>query len=416
MKIFAGKTILIFTMTLSSITYAANCLPPREFIASPANNGGAYLRVHPTGDYVLYTGGRTSNVEIIDFTKTNDSGAIAPVIIKTPMKNEAYPVEGRWDLIASPYDIKGMSYYSFADFTSAAVENKLTVEPVFSDRTHNQFYHSSAELPGGKKGNYDFRTTLWMDRWTQDYSVSIDAAGKREIKTKGARYQICENLFAPLKIAGVTEVADIRTQMAGLSNEYLNLQNTSTPAVLARRQEIQTLLSPLQQRLAHLVPSLNQLTLSKDGTMLAGIPSNKSTTHVYKIKENGECELVKDLGIRTSKVSFSYPYKNELPMVTYNAEGNAANNYVRGVYLYDLQTDKSFPISTAAAESASYPGFTKDGRIIYKAIDADRKAGFVRADAVSIVTNGAKCATKASASTPETQKKYENNDPSRFTQ
>jgi hypothetical protein len=414
---FFSKLIFIGALMLAIKSLGSNCVPLREFIPSNESSNGNYLRVHPSGDYALYSGGRTGGVEIVDFTKIGENGKPISKLIKTPMSNEAYPVEGRWDLIASPYDKLGMSYYPFNDFADGSIQDKAKISPIFSDKSHDEYYHSSAELPGGKKGNYDFRTTLWKDRWTKDYSVTTDASGKREVKPKGERYQICQNIFAPPKPKENVDLVKIQAQLTMLENEYFGRAPFTAAATMDRKQEIQTEYTRVSLlRGNNRGQTLSQPILSKDGSMIAGIPSDKSTTHIYKIKENGDCELVKDLGIRTSKVSFSYSEKNQLPMLTYTAEGSAVGKVVRGVYVYDLQTEKSFPISTEAAENASYPGFTRDGRIVYKARDSDGKTGFLRVDAVSVATNGSKCAVKGAVSKSESKSRFETTDPSRNSQ
>lgn len=347
MKHFVFGYIFLFCAGVS----AKNCFPGSEFIASSKAGDGAYLRVHPSGNYLLYSVATSRLVEIVDLTRKNQQGQ--PLIISTSMTAETAPVEGRWEFLAAPRYESSMSYFSFQDFLDNP--EAKAVKPIFTDSEHNDYYHSSAELPGGESSNYTFRTTLFQNGWTRDYSVVKTATGKKEIKPKGKRYHICSNIFS------------------SSANDKK--------------------------------PILTQPVLSKDGTLIAGLPTHKTTTHVYRIKENGDCDLVKDIGVRTWKVNFSYPEKNKLPMLTYSASGNAANNFLRKAYIYDLESSKSFALTDKDYESDTFPGFTKDGRVIYRGYDAEKRKGYFRVDALKIVSSAARCAERTG--TPDVPQKAE---------
>lgn len=397
MKFLAIFNLIVFGVQLCAL---GECYPEKEFVVYQ-NGGGIYNRIHPSGDYVLYTSNRGTGVSIADLTQKNSEGKIVVKEIRTPMTGETYPVEGRWDLLAAPYAPGGMAYYQLSDILNVdAPQNAL---PIFKDKKHDQFYHSSAELPGGKSEKYEFRTTLWEGQWTQDYQVTTDEAGKRKVEKKGQRYKVCENIFNP-KTAGLSSAERIALQeeKAKIEREYLTSALTERDRMDMRHQEISRLLNPTSAN------SLSQPTLSKDGTMIAGIPVGKDTTHIYKIKENGDCELVKDIGIRTSKISFSYPEGRKLPLITFMND-NFAPQASRGAYVYDLNTDLSFKVS-GETDADGYPGFTKDGRVVYSGSSKDsnekRITGYFRVDAIKITSNGSKCASVTSSKS-QSKKTYE---------
>ena len=71
--------------------------------------------------------------------------------------------------------------------------------------------------------------------------------------------------------------------------------------------------------------SLINPIISPNGKEIAGIMDG--TTKIYTINPDNTCTLVDDLGVRTSKVSFSYPDKEgKNRYVVFNAVEVSANN------------------------------------------------------------------------------------------
>lgn len=108
---------------------------------------------------------------------------------------------------------------------------------------------------------------------------------------------------------------------------------------------------------------LSNPVLSKDGQYVGGLVGSK--LEVFKIDENGDCTQVFKSPFRGSKVNFSYPEKGKAPKITFTTEGGASGGFGRGAYIYDIETKETQLISKDG-DTAYYPGFTKDGRVMYK--------------------------------------------------
>src|SRR5688572_2902186 len=123
----------------------ANCIPAKEIVPYTEEYGaGAYQRVHPDGDFVMYSAGQ---IKLVDIRTRGEDGKIQPKYTSTPMNDEAYPVEGSWTLIDYPNHMTAdrssyqMNYYRLDEVVKGESASSL---PVFSGPEHNQYYHSSA--------------------------------------------------------------------------------------------------------------------------------------------------------------------------------------------------------------------------------------------------------------------------------
>lgn len=313
MKFFVGISLIIF----NSHFLSAKCVPARLVVDYPEDleNIGLYHRVHPSGNYILAskaTAGSTENrVAIIDLTNKDPSGKIIAKTIFTPMIDETYPVEGTWTLLASPRHMDGMRYYKFSDILS----QQDKAEPVTNDSGHSQWYHSSAELPGSTPSVLQFRTMLYGQPF-RDYTLTFDKSGKLIDKATSETKDACKNLGIILD-------------------------------------------SPI---------------LSKDGTEIGATVKDK--TVIYKLREDGSCDPISEnIGYFTSKVNFSYP-KNKLKgSIVFKAQGtiliNDTPDVWNGITLYDRDKKEVHKLSLPSESNPSYPGMTKDGRVIYVTKDRE---------------------------------------------
>lgn len=121
--------------------------------------------------------------------------------------------------------------------------------------------------------------------------------------------------------------------------------------------------------------------LSKDGTHVAGLVNGK--IEVFQIASDGMCTLIAKTDFRGSKVSFSYPKPGSPLQITFTAEGGAAGEFRNQAYVYDLSSNKATVISSPEDRSAAYPGFTVDGRVMYKT-----SSGMAIIDPLQVAKNG----------------------------
>lgn len=270
-----------------------------------------YIRVHPSGNYVIASLDNGTAV-VIDISDKN-----LPKLIKTPLKNEAAPLEPSWDLISSPYDKKGMEYYSFKDLISDEEKKEPTPKSKFSDYRHNQYYQSLSEYPDSKPDNRRFRVVLFTTLISRDYEVRPLPDKSKVLVNKGKLEYLCENVN----------------------------KNFFTPI------------------------------LSKDGkemgvTLTDDVDSFQSAeTVIVKIGQNGSCDITDKIGTGTSKLAFTYPEQGKKGLVAFTSKQNAENGDDKDVVqIYDRDKKTSYNISAPWQETTvGYPGFTQSGDLIYVA-------------------------------------------------
>lgn|GEM_PF-4840865 len=454
---------------LSPAANAANCIPAREAVQMP--HSGQYHRVHPSGNFVLYSTGR--GVKIADITDRAN-----PKEIFTPMKAETYPVEsatGGWDLVASPYDVGGMNYYQFKDI----LKDQDAAKSVFKDKENDQYYHSSAELPGSTADVRKVRTLLY-GQTHREYTMTRDTAGNfTKVEAGPARQQMCSSfvnnnetpLDRSLNAEDTARRAELTQQQTEArarseaannryfdreqelsrsrrrSNQYTSQERRELEALGAEARRLSDETSRISRELREyangsayraLSTQLREVErayhsnsspdarrtaeaeysrisalldryrygnsnefrnpiLSKDGTLVAAGKANGIA--VYKILPDKRCELIAETGFAGSKVSFSYPVQGKLPKLTFTSDRGPSGNNERGAYVYDLET-KNAKFIGQAGEYASYPGFTKDGRVIY-ASNGSGRAGFTIVDPNQVPsTDNATCIKAASRDAP----------------
>lgn len=420
-------SLLLLASSLFPSSSRAECVPARETVKYA--HSGQYHRVHPSGNFVLYT---SRGVRIVDITDRQK-----PRAIETPMKAEAYPVEsarGGWELISSPLHDDGMRYYQMKDL----LEMNAAAYPVYKDLENNEYYQSSAELPESTKDVKKIRTLLYGKKY-REYTMEKDSDGNFTKVTPGpTKQQICtifmdqynadelkltaadqkdlENLKASqdklnearrktrdeLDPAREAYYRDQNNQ--ALYDKFMKARTADDQAIQAirdnnaqieyysrgsnyvkARKRLDALNKEYQQavgerafklvdeinvaqkelnRINRLFPSktFSNPVLSKDGTLVAAGQSKNMV--VYRIQPGGICEQVAETGTSASKVSFSFPENGKLPKLTYTAETGASGGFYRSVFHMDLNTKQARQLSPRGT-SASYPGFTKDGRVIY---------------------------------------------------
>lgn len=190
-----GTAFLLIISTLESWA-VDQCVPARETVLFPHN--GLYHRIHPSGDFFLFSeGDKAVLVDIRDRKK--------PRKIYSSMREETYPVEaagGGWDLLASPIgggsmgSQGGTEYYSFSSLVDGDAKK---TRPTYVDKQHGQYYHSSAELPGSTAGKKKVRTVLFEDLIYRDYEMAMAANGKVAQVKASPVDKLCKNLFSKIE-------------------------------------------------------------------------------------------------------------------------------------------------------------------------------------------------------------------------
>lgn len=384
---------LIFFLLGSSFSHARECIPAYESVELPHN--GLYHRIHPSGEYILFTSPSESrkdeDPEVFLIDLTGRKAGQAPVIIPTNLKGESYPVEPSWEYISSPAS-NGMEFFRFSDLINKTQANYRNAKPVMSDPQNLGYYHSFAEIAGKKKV---IRSTKWLDSEMIDYEVSGTSAQPILKRSKPGHY--CSNIT--IKYAEAERKA---SEKFGAAVAHLKAEtDLSKKAALEAEKK---LADDEWMRIMNL-SNLATPIISKDGLFLATRYGNPDTIKIFKLKDNGDCESPIDTGYQGSKVSFSYPEKGKLPKIVFSdddwlgapivkhetADGIQVGPGGKRIILYDLETKKSKQVNPPGEYRADYPGFAKDGRIIYST-----GKGLSIADGIRISSNNQNCIAKES--------------------
>lgn len=322
MKVFLTLT----TLSLFNIAQASTCVPAHEYFpfegkwASKNDRGeiilGMYSRMSPDGKYVLrsFSGQGLSQVTLMELVR-GEKNSVRPY--ETPMKNEAFPVQGSWRYLI---DIGG-EHYKVSDI----VKNQKKADKQFKGGITG-FYTVAAELNGGTATNHKIRSLSWPTDNAESQGVGV--LSNRVIT-------------ASLNKSGVASKKD------NGSTNYMcaNLRSTDGQ-----------------------IMSLPMISL--DGSEFASMPQNprgsEVSMRIYKFgADNKSCEKVQDLKVAVAKVIFSRP---ELNAVLFYASG-AMDNRGNGIYFYDRDVKQTFTLDDPdkKVRADSFPGFTNDGRVVYGA-------------------------------------------------
>jgi hypothetical protein len=153
-------------------TPAEQCIPATTFAELPASLVGtqtdsygktsvalgSYERISPDGRFVLrsFSGGRLGEVSLIELNSTGQ--AIAAY--DTPLSNEAFPVQGSWRYLV---DVNG-DHYAFSSILRSNSKDKRRIAPFFRAGMTG-FYAAAAELPfdpaRDKSGHVRVRSMSW---------------------------------------------------------------------------------------------------------------------------------------------------------------------------------------------------------------------------------------------------------------
>ncbi len=365
-KLGRKSFLTFFLIANHSMIAHGECTLARKFVNLPGEYAGTFTRVHPSGKYLIVS--KFGGVKLLDIT-----GDTA-IPISTPMQDETNFVQGSGRLIASPNHEMRMKYF----LTDEIIDKGPDAKMLFDD-DHNQFYHSAAELKPSTISSFNFRTLLYSKEYC-DYSVQVKGNKATEVKSECG--SICENgwvkevdgtdsTLARQRKADRKILAELNREFKKLIKEKKNLPLVTPNEQDGTRGKIQILhanlnyqISLVLQKIEPLHASLSpgrfeQPILSQDGTEVGALIDGK--TKLFKILPNGQCKMEHDFKYDTSKVGFSAPEVGKKGKVAFLAEGR--------VMIYDR--DRDLPVDVTGPNEGfeddfSYPGFTKDGRLIYQ--------------------------------------------------
>ncbi len=330
------KSALCFFAILCSVGAAsAKCIPANEYIpfvgkaTKPNSNGmialGMYSRISPDGRFVLrsFSGDHLSAVTLMEIFK-QPNGQKGARAYETDFDNEAFPVQGSWRFLV---DIDG-SHYLVKDIVTLQKDARKQFRGGITG-----FYTAAAEKPGASDQSIQIRTLSWpSERVGDQLEQGVGQLTNETIyvrKNPDKSYSKYDS-FGPYYMCS-------------------NIQKT--------------------EGMTYSLPMI-----STDGTEFSALPQNpadrKVSMRVYKFgADNKSCEKSDDLNVATSKAIFGIAQNGKKAPVVFLSGSTVDNRPAYGIHLYDRDLKRTFFVGDRAkrVSADSFPGMTKDGRVVYGA-------------------------------------------------
>ena len=333
------------------------CIAPYQFIELQGrdtgleNDGygsnsavlGAYERISPDGRFVLrsFSGRRLGDVALIELPAPDAQSRIVRSY-RTPLQNEAFPVQGSWRYLVNPDG----SHYALSD----VLQKGQGAKPLFKGGMTG-FYAAAAEV-AEQDGKVQIRSLSWP---TGDglYNQGQGALQARTITVDSLKNRV---------------LADTGRQV--LCRE--------------RRREDGSL---------YALPMI-----STDGQEFAAMPQNpvqgRPTMRIFGFGASGKgCELHDSFTAASGKTIFGYRRADAPPT---QLGGDLAFEAGGEIWWYSRQFGDSWPLhpplsllGVDAGEwlPTAFPGLTRDGRVIWGATwqncaqkPCQRRVGYIVAD------------------------------------
>lgn len=314
--------------------YANKCVPAHEYFPMEKNaprndNGeialGMYSRMSPDGRYILrsFSGNGISQVTLVELVRGEKNSV---KIYETPFSNEAFPVQGSWRYLV---DIGGQHY-----LLDDIKKFQKKAQRQFSGGIKG-FYTVASELSGGTNDSHQIRSLSWPSEG------GSDGVGEQGV--------------------GV------------LSNQLIKAKFTSD----GKAQKIDS--GKVNYMCANLKKTDGSMMslpmMSPWGTEFASMPQDPKngppSMRIYSLQSNHkDCTLVQDLQMTVAKIIFSFPMESgsQINAALFYASGGlgAKGN---GVAFFERISKKVFTLDDPdrKVRADSFPGFTRDGRIMYGA-------------------------------------------------
>ena len=334
------------------------CIPQNQFIAlDPALAGlndenqvalGAYERVSPDGRYVLrsYSGKKLSAVSLVELPGPPGLNSVKGQvsrqrILSTPFSNEAFPVQGSWRYLV---DTNG-DHYTF----NSILGNKNAGKYVFSGGMDG-FYAAASEV-SAIDGSYPLRDAQ---------PVMIRSLSWPNANASGS--------------------ATENRQGEGMLTSRTLTVDTTKHRVMADSDRVNLCLNRLRQDgTMYALPMI-----SVDGKEFAALPQNPvsgvATMRIFEFGADGkQCIPSGQFTLQSGKVIFGFSSKAKKHAdVAYEYRGQVwwvrRDDGMKSLIPLNLAPweDPAFKASQAQpaykdVTASAFPGFTRDGRIIYAA-------------------------------------------------
>jgi hypothetical protein len=345
------------------------CIPAHQFAELPSRIAGdqtdaygkttvalgAYERVSPDGRFILrsYSGSKLGEVSLIELSADGHVLRAIP----TPLKNEAFPVQGSWRYLV---DTNG-DHYTFNSILSNTGGRQGTFSsdkfphPVFRGGMDG-FYAAASELPSSKPSHVRIRSLSWPN-----------ATGDSQTQGEGAL---------------VSRTIEVDTQRHRITAD-------SGPVFHCRERVSQD--GPL-----YALPMI-----SVDGQEFAALPQTpvqgKQTMRIFGFGSDGKgCDLRQSFDFSSGKAIFGF---SEIASSSQSAKAaDLAWEYKGQAVWYSRELKRPFNLTPFELEgrrtgadfeltASAFPGLTVDGRVIYGVTLKDCTSGNCRDRAGYIISD-----------------------------
>jgi hypothetical protein len=333
------------------------CIPQNQFIAlDPALAGlnddkqvalGAYERISPDGRYILrsFSGSKLSAVSLVEIPGPPGLSAIKgqlsrQKIVSTPFSNEAFPVQGSWRYLV---DTNG-DHYTFHSIIIKKNNDHSATKPLFSGGMDG-FYAAASEV-----------NTSYPERNEQPVNI-------RSLSWPNAN--------------ATSTTSEVRQGEGMLTSRTLTVEKHK---IIADSRRVNLCLDRLREDgTMYALPMI-----SVDGKEFAALPQSPvagvPTMRIFGFGADGkQCEPRGQFTLQSGKVIFGFTNKTKKQAdVAYEYRGQVwwvrRDDSLKSLVPLNLgpwedpafKPTKGNPAFRDVTASA-FPGFTRDGRIIYAA-------------------------------------------------
>lgn len=337
-KLAAWALVWCMGLAWSADSTDASCIPAVSYlpleaaVAGTDSNGlpalGTYERISPDGRFVLrsFSGARLGEVSLMELP-SGPAGRVRAY--RTPLSNEAFPVQGSWRYLV---DVDGR-HFRLRDVLASEADAK----PLFQGGMRG-FYAAASELETREAPD---PSLVWIRSmsWPQG-DRSGQGTGPLQVRTIA--------VHDDGQVAKV--VSDTGPQFICGARQALDGGVYTLPMISVDGREFSAI--PINPRVGR--PSMRVYGLS------VGIPGS----------DHG-CEPRMDLKASPGKAVFAFPGR---------ASGMLAYTDNASVYFVDRRSplqDQVFRIDDERTQvlASAFPGFTRDGRIVFGATWQDCTAG-----------------------------------------
>lgn len=346
------------------------CIPAHQFAELPESIAGtqtdaygkttvalgAYERVSPDGRYILrsYSGQRLGEVSLIELSSEGQVIRAIP----TPLKNEAFPVQGSWRYLV---DTNG-DHYTFDSIVRSKYAgdrpflSQHAPRPVFRGGMDG-FYAAAAELPSAKPGHIRIRSLSWPNATGDSQTQGEGALASRTIEVDVQRHRI---------------TGDSGTVFHCLQRIREDGPLYALPMISVDGREFAALpQTPVQGKQTMRIFGFG------DGA------SSAANSAVGQAEGKG-CELREAFEFSSGKAIFGFPQPGNADQRARAAD--LAWEYQSQAFWYSRELQQPFNIAPAELagratgadfelQASAFPGLTQDGRVIYGATLKDCKSG-----------------------------------------